>query len=213
MFIFLCPDYSRCPFYGGQGLQYDRGATNQGRKHEKSMAEVLESTASNYKALEEEHFRNLNTMKEAEERVKTEAAKQAQMEREMAEMREKVRKLESECIQAIGLAREEGKEKGKAEGKELGKEEAMGGVKAQFQLVYNSGFRHEWKSALNKTEQPETFELFLCTNTPLPYPEAGLKDSEDKVNEEDDEDEEAKRSKGSRKSHKRVRNPNSLIKR
>ncbi len=83
-------------------------------KHEKSMAEVLESTTSNYKALEEEHFRNLNTMKEAEERVKTEAAKRAQMEGEMAEMREKVRKLESECIQAIGLAREEGK--GRREG-------------------------------------------------------------------------------------------------
>jgi hypothetical protein len=78
----------------------------------------------------------------------------------------------------------------------LGKEEAMGGVKAQFQLVYNSGFRHKWKSALNKTEQPETFELFLRTNIPLPYPEAGLKDSEDKVDEEDDEDEETEEEQG-----------------
>ena len=96
------------------------------------MAEVLDISASNYKTLEEEHFRNLNTMKEAEERAKTEAAKQAQMKGEMVEMQEKVRKLESECIQAIGLAREKGKEEGKAEGKELGKEEAMGEVKAKF---------------------------------------------------------------------------------
>ena len=71
---------------------------NKDAKHEKSMAKVLESAASNYKALEEEHFKNLNTMKEGEEWAQTEAAKRAQMEREMAEMREKVRKLESECI-------------------------------------------------------------------------------------------------------------------
>ncbi len=36
-------------------------------EHEKNMAEVLESAASNYKALEEEHFKNLNIMKKAEE--------------------------------------------------------------------------------------------------------------------------------------------------
>ena len=40
---------------------------NKDAKHEKSMAKVLESAASNYKALEEEHFKNLNTMKEGEE--------------------------------------------------------------------------------------------------------------------------------------------------
>lgn len=104
-------------------------------------------------------------------------------------MREKVRKLESKCLLSIGKAREEGVEEGIAKGKELGKEGAMEEVKTQFQMVYNSGFRHGWKSALNKTEQPETSDLFLRANTPLPYPEAGLKDSEDKANEEDDEDE------------------------
>jgi hypothetical protein len=74
------------------------------------------------------------------------------------------------------------------EGKELGKEGAMDEVKTQFQMVYNSGFRHGWKSALNKTEQPETSDLFLRTNTPLPYPEAGLKDSRDEADEEEDEE-------------------------
>uniref|UniRef100_A0A2N9HBA0 Uncharacterized protein n=1 Tax=Fagus sylvatica TaxID=28930 RepID=A0A2N9HBA0_FAGSY len=85
-------------------------------------------------------------------------------------------------------AREEGKEEGMAEGKELRKEGAMDEVKTQFQIVYNSGFRHGWKSALNKTEQPKTSDLFLRTNTPLPYPEAGLKDSGDEADEEEDEE-------------------------
>ena len=40
---------------------------NKDTKHEQNIAKVLENAASNYKALEEEHFKNLNTMKEAEE--------------------------------------------------------------------------------------------------------------------------------------------------
>uniref|UniRef100_A0A2N9GQK0 Uncharacterized protein n=1 Tax=Fagus sylvatica TaxID=28930 RepID=A0A2N9GQK0_FAGSY len=40
---------------------------NKDAEHAKSMAEVLESAVSNYKTLEEEHFRTLNAMKEAEE--------------------------------------------------------------------------------------------------------------------------------------------------
>ncbi len=70
----------------------------------------------------------------------------------------------------------------------LGKEETMDEARTQFQMVYNSGFRHGWKSALSKTGQPETSELFLRTNTPLPYPTAGLKNSDDETEEEDDED-------------------------
>ena len=96
----------------------------------------------------------------------------------MAQIKEKVRKLESECIQAIGKAQEKGKE------------EVMGEVKAHFQLMYNSGFRHGWKSALNKTEVPKTSDLFLRANTPLPYLEAGLKDSEDEADDKGDEDDE-----------------------
>uniref|UniRef100_A0A2N9HYB2 Uncharacterized protein n=1 Tax=Fagus sylvatica TaxID=28930 RepID=A0A2N9HYB2_FAGSY len=48
---------------------------NKDAEHEKNMAEVLESVASNYKALEEEHFKNLNVMKEAEEKARAEASK------------------------------------------------------------------------------------------------------------------------------------------
>ena len=57
-------------------------------------------------------------------------------------------------------------------------------------MVYNSGFRHGWKSALNKTEQPETSDLFLRADTPLPYPDAGLKNSDDEGDEEDEEEQE-----------------------
>ena len=55
-------------------------------------------------------------------------------------------------------------------------------------MVYNSGFRHGWKSALSKTEQPRASNLFLRANTPLPYPEAGLKDSGDRADEEENEE-------------------------
>ncbi len=99
-------------------------------EHEKSMSEVLEVAANNYKTLEDEHFKNITIMKEAEERARTEEAKRAQMEAEITEIREKMRKLESECILSIGKAQEEGIEEGMAKGKELGKERAMDKVKA-----------------------------------------------------------------------------------
>ncbi len=136
---------------------------NKDAEHEKSIAEVLESAASNYIALEEEHFKNLNIMKEAKKQARVEATKRARMEEEMAEIKEKFRKLETECIHAIGKAREEGKE------------EVMGKVKAQFQLVYNSGFKDGWKSALKKIKVLAESELFLRANTPFSYLDVGLK--------------------------------------
>jgi hypothetical protein len=150
-------------------------------EHEKSMAEVLESVASNYKSLEEEHFKNLNAMKEAEERERIETEKQAQMEEQMAQMEEKMKKLESECILSISMAREEGKE------------EVMGEIKAQFQKVYNTEFRDGWKSALSKSGVPKGSELYLRDNTSIPYPVTRLKDSdsEDEGEGEEEDGEEA----------------------
>uniref|UniRef100_A0A2N9F9U0 Uncharacterized protein n=1 Tax=Fagus sylvatica TaxID=28930 RepID=A0A2N9F9U0_FAGSY len=55
-------------------------------------------------------------------------------------------------------------------------------------MDYNSGFRHGWKSASSKTKQPRVSDLFLRANTPLPYPEAGLKDSGDGADEEENEE-------------------------
>jgi hypothetical protein len=152
------------------------------------MTEELQKKGADYKKLEDQHFRNVNLMKEAEERARAEVENRERVEVELTELKEKVRKLESECIASIGKAREEGKEEGKAEGKILGQEAAMDEARTQFRMVYNSGFRQGWKSALNKTGQPESSELFLRSNTPLPYPKEGLKDSEDEAEEEEEED-------------------------
>jgi hypothetical protein len=72
-------------------------------------------------------------------------------------------------------------------------------ARTQFRMVYNTGFRRGWKSAMTKTKQPETSELFLRSNTPIPYPEEGLRNSEDEAEgegeeeEDDDEEEEGRR--------------------
>ena len=155
-------------------------------KHEKNMSEVLENATNNYKKLEDEHFKNINIMKETEVRARTEETKRAKAKAEIADIKEKMKKLKVECLLSIGKAHKEGLVKGK----ELEKERAMEEVKAQFKMVYNSRFRHGWKSALSKTEQPETSDLFLHANTALPYPDAGLKNSDDVADEEDDEGEE-----------------------
>ena len=131
--------------------------------------------------------------------ARAEAENRKKAEAELTTLREKVMKLESECIAKLGKAREEGlvegKIEGKIEGKKLGHEAAMEEARTQFRMVFNIGFRQGWKSALTKTEQPETSELFLRSNILIPYPEEGLNKSEDEAEEEgeeeeDDEDEE-----------------------
>jgi hypothetical protein len=181
-------------------------------EHEKNMSKVLENAANNYKKLEEEHFKNLNIMKETEERARTEEAKRVQMEAELTGMREKMKKLEFECLLLIGKAHEDGMEEGMAKGKKLGKEGAIDEVKAQFQMVYNSGFRHEWKSALSKTEQSETSDLFLRANTLSHTPRQGSKipmtKLMKKMTREKKKKKKPRRHKGKRTSLKRVHNPN-----
>uniref|UniRef100_A0A2N9EX39 Uncharacterized protein n=1 Tax=Fagus sylvatica TaxID=28930 RepID=A0A2N9EX39_FAGSY len=173
------------------------------------MTDELQRKSADYKKLEDQHFANINMMKEAEtlaraeaeSRKKAEALARAEEENrkkaeaELAELREKVRKLESECITSIEKAIEDGKVLGKVEGEKSGYEGAMEEARTQFRMVFNTGFRKGWKSALTKTEQPETSELFLRSNTPIPYPEEGLQDSDNEApeageEEADDEDEE-----------------------
>uniref|UniRef100_A0A2N9ID30 Uncharacterized protein n=1 Tax=Fagus sylvatica TaxID=28930 RepID=A0A2N9ID30_FAGSY len=134
-------------------------------EHEKAMSDMLRAAGENHKKLEDELSRSMNMLKEAEERVRTKESKRAKAEAD-------------------------GMEEGLKKGKELGREGAMGEVTAQFKMVYNSRFRHGWKSALSKIEQPKTSDLFLRANTPLPYPDAGLKNSDDEGGEEDEEEEE-----------------------
>ena len=63
----------------------------------------------------------------------------------------------------------------------------MAEVKAKLQGVFNRGFRDGWKSGLKKAKIPRSAKWFLRDKTPLPFPEAGLKNSD--AEDEDDEDE------------------------
>ena len=78
-------------------------------EHTKAMAEVVENATTNYGKLEKEHHNSINQIKDAEEKARTEADLKAKFEAEVVELKEKVRLLEAECIQSIGVAREEGK--------------------------------------------------------------------------------------------------------
>jgi vacuolar-type H+-ATPase subunit I/STV1 len=84
-------------------------------EYAKSMAKVVESATADYAKLEQEHHSMINKMKDAEEKAKTKAEQKAKFEAEVLELKEKVRLLEAECIQSIGLAREEGKQEGQRE--------------------------------------------------------------------------------------------------
>jgi membrane protein involved in colicin uptake len=103
------------------------------------ITDELQRKSTDYKKLEDQHFANINMMKEAEtlaraeaeSRKKAEALARAEEENrkkaetELAELREKVRKLESECIASIEKAIEDGKILGRVEGEKSGFERAM----------------------------------------------------------------------------------------
>jgi vacuolar-type H+-ATPase subunit I/STV1 len=62
-------------------------------EHNKAVAEVMESATANYTALEQEHFKALNNMKEAEERARTEAEQKAKIEAEVIQLQKRSRTL------------------------------------------------------------------------------------------------------------------------
>uniref|UniRef100_A0A2N9FZZ0 Uncharacterized protein n=1 Tax=Fagus sylvatica TaxID=28930 RepID=A0A2N9FZZ0_FAGSY len=130
------------------------------------MTDELQKKSADYKRLEDQHFININLMKEAEDRARAEEESRKKAEAELTELREKIRKVESECLATLGKAREEGLVEGKIEGKKLGHESAMEEARTQFRM------------------------LFLRSNTPIPYPEEGLRNSEDEAKEEGEEEEE-----------------------
>uniref|UniRef100_A0A2N9EJV1 Uncharacterized protein n=1 Tax=Fagus sylvatica TaxID=28930 RepID=A0A2N9EJV1_FAGSY len=158
---------------------------------QKKLSELLKAAGDDYTKLEGQHHKNIAIMKEAEERARIEETRRAEAETIMKGAEERARVEETRRVEAeaeIDWLKE--KSWDYLRGKELGREGAMGEVTAQFKMVYNTGFRHGWKSALSKTGQPEMSELFLRTNTPLPYPNAGLRNSDDEGDEEDEEGEE-----------------------
>ena len=123
-------------------------------------------------------------MKDAEEKVSTESELKVKIE---VELQEKIKLLEAECVKSIGEAREEGKKEGKQEGKQ----EVLAEVREELWAVFNRGFQDGWKLALRKAAISYTSELFLRDNTPIPYPDAGLKESDKEDEGEEDEEGEA----------------------
>ena len=67
----------------------------------------------------------------------------------------------------------------------------MDQVRTDFPGVFNRGFRDGWKSALKKAKVLRTSKWFLRERTPLPYPEAGLRDSDTEKEDDDEDDEES----------------------
>ena len=153
-------------------------------EHDKVMSDVLANAAKNYEDLEKKHFETTTLMKEAEEKARTESEQRTKIEADLVQLQEKVKNLEAECVRSIGEAREDSKREGNQEGRQ----EVLNEVKDQLQGVYNRSFRDGWKAALKKAELPASSDLFLRENTPLPYRDAGLRES-DKEDEGDEEDE------------------------
>jgi flagellar biosynthesis/type III secretory pathway protein FliH len=105
------------------------------------MTDELQKKSVDYQRLENQHFININLMKGVEDRARAEVESKQKAEAELTELKEKVRKVESECLASLGKAREEGLMEGKIEGKRLGHESAMEEARTQFRMVYNTGFR------------------------------------------------------------------------
>ena len=155
-------------------------------EHERAMFEVMANAAKDFGDLEKKHFETITLMKDAEEKARLESEQRTKLEVELIQYQEKVWKLEAKCLRSIGEAMENGKKGGKQEGKQ----EAWGEIKDQIQGVYNRSFRDGWKAALRKVDIPASSDLLSRENTPLPYPDAGLRESDkEDEDEEDDEDE------------------------
>ncbi len=83
---------------------------------------MLRIAGENYKKLEDELSRNVNMLKEAEERVRTEESKRSKAEADVTGTQEKMEELQSECVRRLGEAHKERMEEGLKKGKELGRE-------------------------------------------------------------------------------------------
>ena len=138
-------------------------------EHEKAMSDVLSNASKNQEDLEKKHFETINLMKDAEEKARTESEQRVKLEADLIQLQEKIKKLEAECVRSISEALENSKREGK--------QEAWGEIKDQIQGVYNRSFRDGWKAALKKVDTPASSDLFLRESTPLPFPDAGLRES------------------------------------
>uniref|UniRef100_A0A2N9HBG6 Uncharacterized protein n=1 Tax=Fagus sylvatica TaxID=28930 RepID=A0A2N9HBG6_FAGSY len=100
---------------------------------QKKLSELLKVAGENYTRLEGQHHKNIAAMKEAEEcarveetrrveaetimkgaeeRARVEETRRIEAEAEIVKLQEQVKKLESKCVNRLGLAHQEGMEEG-----------------------------------------------------------------------------------------------------